>query len=358
MWMQLGSSGPLVRSWQQFLMAQQLLQGAELVDTGAGAVFDEATAAATRRYQSEHGMRADGIVGEQTLRQAQKDGYAAVAVLPEYTLLYGLRSGASDDWEHPAALVHAPSAFTPSALSVVVYLHGIKNNIENVVRATPADEAFPVADLLGQLGRARRSALLVVPELHYNFHNADPGRLAAPGALRSLLDEIFARLPAPLDGLQTTEIGRLVLISHSGGYHAAAAMALGGGLRVDELYLLDSLYGHEEAFAAFLTDTLSELASSAADERRLGQARRFVNLYTRGGGTAEQSRVQGQKARTAAARLQLPEALVFTSDEPLAPEALTDAKVVIQRVAVGHSELPQTFIAPLLQRSGLAEGPG
>lgn len=366
MWMQLGSAGPLLRSWQQFLIAQKFLQAAELVSPGeaAGEVFGDATAAATRAYQERRGLVADGIVGEQTLRKAREDGYSAVAVLPEYSLLYGLRSGASDDWEHPAALVHAPPGFDPAAPAVVVYLHGIDNNIENVVRAAPLSPQYPVADLLGQLLRARRNAILVVPELHYNWRTPDPGRLGAPGSLRSLLTEILeeAQLPPPLAGLRLAELGRVVLISHSGGYHAAAAMALCGGVRVDELYLLDSLYGHEGEFAAFVTETLTEIAAGEKDEAGLRRARRLVNLYTRS--TAELSRAQAHKARAEVQRLQLPKEWVAAADdEPLSPEELPDLladpaagpRVLIRRVAVAHSEIPLRFIEGLLQHSGLGQ---
>lgn len=353
MWMQLGSPGPLLRSWQQFLIAQKLLQPGELESEGE--VFDAATAAATRAYQSQRGLYADGIVGTETLNRAREDGYAALVVRPDYLLLYGLRSGATEDWEHPAALVHAPAGFDPGELAVVIYLHGINNNIENVVRAelAPGDDR-PVADLLGQLARSRCNALLVVPELRFNSRTPEPGRLGSRESLRALLDELFALLPAPLTGLGTAALRRVVVISHSGGYHAAAAMAH-SGVRVDELYLLDSLYGHEDDFAAFLHHALSELAAAGADEQRLSQARRFINLYTRGGGTADLSLAQAHKAQAGAEQRQLPAAWVVTGDEPLEAADVPDAKVVIRRVAVEHSELPGAFIESLLRKSGLSQ---
>lgn len=354
MWMQLGASGALVQSWQQFLVEQELLDAALLA--GSAGRFDAATAAATQAYQSRRGLVVDGIVGEQTLNQAQKDGFSGVAVGPRYTLLYGLRSGATDDWEHPAALVYAPPGFTPDELAVIVYLHGLGNHIENVVRPEPQSPDFPVADLLGQLDRAGRSALLLVPELHYDAETTDPGRLAASGALRLLLDEVLAKLPPPLAGLRLSALRRLVLVSHSGGYQAAAALALRGGVRVDELYLLDSLYGQEAAFTAILGETLAEVA---ADRAAPPPRRRLINLYTGSGGTAEQSRAQARRARAEAERLQLDPRLVVTSDEPQRPAELPGgAAVLIQRVAAGHSELPLQFFGQLLRQSGLPASGG
>lgn len=352
MWMQLGSSGAQVQSWQQFLVEQQLLPAAALA--GEAGNFDAATADATMAYQRCHGLTIDGIVGEQTLNQARQDGYSGVVAGPRYTLLYGLRSAATDDWEHPAALVYAPPQLEPGELAVIVYLHGLGNHIENVVREAPLSADQPVADLLGQLDRAGRSALLLVPELRYNGGTSDPGRFATPGALRLLLTEVLDKLPPPLSGLRVDDVRRLLLISHSGGYQAAAALALRGGVRVDELYLLDSLYGQEAAFSALLDETLAELVAAADRGPGRWAARRLINLYTRGGGTAELSRAQARRAAVEAERLQLDPGLVRTTDEPLGPAELPDgAAVLIQRVTVGHSELPLQFIGPLLQKSGL-----
>lgn len=354
MWMQLGTSGALVHSWQQFLVEQQLLQAAALA--GEEGRFDAATADATLAYQRRRGLTVDGIVGEQTLNQARQDGYSGLVAGPRYTLLYGLRSAATDDWEHPAALVYAPPQLAPDDLAVIVYLHGLGNHIENVVREAPLSPDYPVADLLGQLDRAGRQALLLVPELRYDGETSDPGRFAAPGALRLLLTEVLDKLPPPLSGLRVDDVRRLLLISHSGGYQAAAALALRGGVRVDELYLLDSLYGQEAAFSALLDETLAELAAAPPSDRGRERwaARRLINLYTRGGGTAELSRAQARRAGAEAERLQLDPGLVRTSDEPLGPAELPGgAAVLIQRVAVGHSELPLQFFGPLLEKSGL-----
>ena len=352
MWMQLGASGAQVQSWQQFLVEQQLLQAAALAD-GQGN-FDAATADATMAYQRSHGLTVDGIVGEQTLNQARKDGYGGVVAGPRYTLLYGLRSAATDDWEHPAALVYAPPQLDPGELAVIVYLHGLGNHIENVVREAPLSADQPVADLLGQLDRAGCSALLVVPELRYDGRTPDPGRFANSGALRLLLAEVLEKLPPPLSGLRVEDVRRLLLISHSGGYQAAAALAQRGGVRVDELYLLDSLYGQEAAFSAILDATLAELAAAADRGPRQWAVRRLINLYTRAGGTAELSRAQARRASAEAERLQLAPGLVQTAEALLAPAELPDgAAVLIQQVAVGHSELPLQFFGPLVQKSGL-----
>lgn len=67
-----GSTGPLVQSWEEFL------RGHDLFLEEANGVFDDATDAATRRYQELHRLTPDGIVGNRTWGQAMLDGFLVV----------------------------------------------------------------------------------------------------------------------------------------------------------------------------------------------------------------------------------------------------------------------------------------
>lgn len=333
----------MVRLWQEFLVAQELLR-----PEAVHGEFDRETEQATRDYQDRHDLVTDGVVGDLTMQAARNDGFQGGVESPNYLLLYGLKNAAFPDTEHPAALVHIPSAFTASDLAIVIYLHGIGNNIENVVRPVAVSGKFPVADLIGHLDRSGRNALLVVPELRYNAASSDPGALGQPGVLRPLLEEIFARLRRQLPGLRVDDIRHTVLISHSGGYRAAATLATTGGIPVQELYLLDSLYGHEEAFSGFLSQLLR--GATAESLRR----RRMVTLYTKTGGTYERSLALGRLARDTLHTVGGDPRWVMTSDEAVtAASARFDARVIVQRVAVGHSEIPIQFIGRLLSTSAL-----
>lgn len=68
----LGSSGPLVQAWEEFL------RGHELFMEEADGKFDEATDAATKRYQELHRLEVDGIVGNRTWGRAMLDGFELV----------------------------------------------------------------------------------------------------------------------------------------------------------------------------------------------------------------------------------------------------------------------------------------
>lgn len=63
--LKIGSKSALVKAWQKF------------VGVVSDGVFGEGTAKATRFFQAENRLRADGIVGAQTLAAAQKKGFVA-----------------------------------------------------------------------------------------------------------------------------------------------------------------------------------------------------------------------------------------------------------------------------------------
>ena len=187
-----------------------------------------------------------------------------------------------------------------------------------------------------------------MPELRFNHGAPDPGRLAADGALRSLVDEVLWRVGDAYGGLSTARLVRTVVISHSGGFHAAAALATRGGLPVDELCLLDSLYGEEEAFFGFADAVLTEP----------GQ-RCLINLY--GSSTERRSLALLARARAVAAARGLDAAVVAGSDTPAAAAqilpGMPGARVVSQRVPIAHAAMPAALVGRLLAASRLP-GPG
>lgn len=69
--LKLGSVGPLVHQWQEFLRGQ----GHLVQSTG---LFDEATRAASKAFQARHKLGADGVVGNQTFGKAAMLGFELV----------------------------------------------------------------------------------------------------------------------------------------------------------------------------------------------------------------------------------------------------------------------------------------
>jgi len=204
---------------------------------------------------------------------------------------------------HPSVLVYLPSGYRPiRPLSVIVYIHGFNNCVTNIVRdaGLPCDAtgaANSAYALAAQLEASHKNAILVCPEVLFNQAAGNPGNLYKQDGLRALLDETFGLLPAGLGSPTSADIGQLVLASHSGGYQAAAGIALRGGIPVDELYLFDSLYGETPSFDAWVRQDLGTFYNPGSNQGA-HSPRRFADIYTSGGGTLTNSQMMVTRART------------------------------------------------------------
>jgi len=282
--------------------------------------------------------------------------------MPTFTFS-GLKGAAFPGSPHPEALVHVPQSFRPDRFGLVVYLHGFDNCIENVASGPPGihNPPHPTANLIAQLEESQKSALLFLPETGYHVRSTDPGQLGEPDGFVRLWQEVHARLAAEhpeLAGVDFDAISHTVLISHSGGYKAAAQIARHGGLPIQELCLLDSLYGALELY--------EEIARGHVSAHASGQRRqRFVNLY-RAGETGKNAQTLLERLRSLLEEHELPEALLHVqdSDEPApageetgdpALDAALTHPLVMRRVRTPHSDFGRTYVGALLRTSHLPD---
>jgi hypothetical protein len=224
-------------------------------------------------------------------------GADATRVTLSGTFLLTLDAGAfPPTTAHPSALVYLPGGFDPlRPLELFVYIHGHNNCVENIVRdagqpCTPGGPVRSASALAAQVEASGRNVMLLCPEVAFDQASGNPGALDDTGALKALVDEVLRDLPAPLASRTSDDVARLVVASHSGGYQVAAAVSRRGGLKVDELWLLDSLYGFTADFDAWVNDDLAGLGGSPP-------ARRFADVYTTGGGTLANSQAMAVRAR-------------------------------------------------------------
>jgi hypothetical protein len=197
--------------------------------------------------------------------------------------------------------VHVPPGFDATRRpGVVVYFHGWNGCAEVAL----GDDDAPCSDggdprvashLAAQLDATRANALLVAVELRADMPTGEPGQLATLGGLRALLRELFdEHLAADLGrpcSLEVDALERVVVVAHSGGYQAAAAvLAMGDVPSITEVVLLDALYGADEVFARWVGDA------------GFDASRRLVDLYTCCGGTLERSRRLRRRRRLGAER--------------------------------------------------------
>ncbi len=264
-----------------------------------------------------------------------------------YTWLLDLRSRAFADADGPAVAVHVPPGFDAGrGPGVILYFHGWNG----CVRVALGDEDAPCVEdgpdrtassLAAQLDEARVNALLVAIELRPDVASGDPGRLAEPGRVRGLLRELFVEHLALHLGriLDVDALGPTVVVAHSGGYQAAAATLALGGVRVDDVVLLDALYGADDVFGSAV---------------RGGVA--LLDLYTCCGGTDGHSRaLAAALAATRDAGAQGADgAMIDDGEADLDPTTLTHT-VFFKRVPASHARLPQLYARAVFH--ALGEGP-
>lgn len=248
----------------------------------------------------------------------------------------------------PNVLVGIPRGYRADApLDVVVFLHGWYNCVTNAIGDTnspcsPGGPARQAYEVVSQLEASGRSALVVAPELRVDQGSSDPGALVTAGQFAALLDDVLAaladRLPQTLADLR-----HVIVAEHSGGYWATAGILASGGVDVDEVWLLDGLYGEFATFDAWVSD-----AAHAADFTASPPRRRFATVYSDGAGTLGNSQAMATRA------------VAWLGDAML--DDRTTATLVPADYAVGglwkhsalaHDDIPRYYLEQLLATSVL-----
>ena len=243
---------------------------------------------------------------------------------------------------HPSALVYVPRNFNPTPpLSVIVFIHGFSNCVENVVRdaggeCEPDGGTRAAYSLASQLETTAKNAILLVPEIDYDAQTGNPGNLGTADGFKALLTETLADLSGPLHGATVADVGTLIVASHSGGYESAAGISSVGGVPVTELYLLDSLYGNTADF-----DTWAMAVAAG---------KRFADVYTTGGGTLANSQAMATRAQAWVPAAELLDDRTF--------DTLTDAQyayeLLFKESALAHDGVPAYYFGKLVGTSVLA----
>jgi hypothetical protein len=267
--------------------------------------------------------------------------------LPD-TLTYELRAGAFPGSGRPDVAVHVPPGFDATRRpGVVVYLHGWNGCVtaalsEDDVPCSEGGDPRTASALARQMDEARANAILVAVELRADMPTGEPGHLADSGGMRALLHELLSEhLAEPLGcTLDVDELDRIVVIAHSGGYQAAASVLVFGELpQITEVDLLDAYYGADDVFTSWALDAVAQFDGS----------RRFVDIYTAGGGTLERSRAAAKLIRKAPGAGSM--LLDDDGDADLSEDELA-FPVVVKRVPRSHAELPRAYFRALVEAAG------
>jgi len=148
--------------------------------------------------------------------------------------------------DHGAVHVWIPPGYVSETAGIALYVHGYYTDV---------DKAWKQHRLAEQFRATGRNALFIAPEA--------PDGLAQPvfwPELGDLLLEVRTQT-----GLRRPW-GPVVAMVHSGGYRTASAWCAQD--LVDELVLLDALYGDEEVFGAWVGDRRHRLIVVGAETVR------------------------------------------------------------------------------------------
>lgn len=262
-------------------------------------------------------------------------------------LVSGLSSAAFPRQDAPAALVHVPAGYDASRpLDLVLYLRGLGSCVAAVAasEATPCRPGGAVhrgSRVVESFDLARVNAVLVVPELQVESSATDPGALGEAGGLARLLGELLGGALGELFGAPhgVEAVRSVLLVAHSGGWAAAAAMVARGGAPVVGVSLLDALYGGTADFRRF---------ALRVGRGELGARGRFSSVYTGGAPEAASVALAGELR----AALGSGAVRVDTSTADLSPADFA-APLYFRRLRAEHSRVPELALRAMLEGAGL-----
>lgn len=268
---------------------------------------------------------------------------------------FQLAHGAFPDSGHPDVAVHVPPGYDPcSPQGAVVFFHGFKNCVANVIGTEPTacTAGQPARSALGlaeDLDATDANAILIAVELTYDQATGTPGALAHANGLYDLLHELYTNhLSAWLEhGVTVAQLDRVVLSSHSGGYTALARSIDRGGLpNVTGIILLDSLYGEIATYEDFTLGQLERFDFETPDPLR------FAMAYTSGGGTADESRALGQVLEDALEAEDRLDALLFDDSTDTLDDDAFDVPIVIKHSGLSHDGVVPYYFGRFVAASG------
>jgi len=258
------------------------------------------------------GVTAAAVAGYTLFRYLGREGDVAPALGGGIYLLEGLASSPFPQQAGTGAAVVVPPGFVPSsAMRVCLYIRGFSNCVDRVVTDTdgpcsPGGATHHASHLATQLADSGSGTLLILPELIREVQSGDPGKLAQAGSVNALLEEVLARMAPVLGSRTVADIAHLGVMTHSGGYQTAAAIIRQRPAALRSVALLDSLYGNQADFAAWVAENAARF--TPADGFRI------ADMYTDGGGTADKSRALAAQVRLSLAAAGAQSEFLFDDD--------------------------------------------
>ncbi len=187
----------------------------------------------------------------------------------------GKKYPASQHYTDSSVLLYIPSKFKPGKrINLVFWFHGWGNNI---------DSACSQFKLLEQFESSGRNAVFVFPEGPKDAPDSYGGKLEKPQIFQLLVKEVYEKLAKEkiLKSLPAFDLGQcdISLAGHSGAYRVISRII--NQSPIQEVILFDAMYGGNDAYLTWI----------AKPEHR------FIHIYTKDGGTFDNSLWMVQKLK-------------------------------------------------------------
>ena len=224
----------------------------------------------------------------------------------------GKHFDAATNYADSSILIYIPKQFSPKGkINLVFWFHGWNNNI---------DSACKQFELLQQFDASERNAVFVFTEGPKNAPDSYGGKLEQPSVFQALVKEVSDKLvknksikSKPVFSLNDYTIS---LAGHSGAYRVISKII--NQTAVDEVILFDAMYGGNDAYLQWI----------AAPNHR------FINIYTKEGGTFDNSHFIMNKLTDS---LHVP--IVSLNEDAISETVLKNTGKLFIYSAVGHNEV-------------------
>ena len=179
----------------------------------------------------------------------------------------GKQYDAATYYSDSSVLIYVPGHFSAKKkFSLIFWFHGWGNNIDSACRQYR---------LLEQFTGSERNAIFIFPEGPKNAPDSYGGKLEQPEVFQALVKEVVAKLA--VNKIIKTQARFLLadydisLAGHSGAYRVISRII--NKSPVNEVILFDAMYGGNDAYLQWLS----------------APGHRFINIYTKDGGTFDNS---------------------------------------------------------------------
>lgn len=273
-----------------------------------------------------------------------------------FTLAHGAFAGSG----HPDVAVHVPAGYDACApQGAIVYFHGFHNCVLNTIGSTDTECTAGAGTrtahhLMAQLDAAHVNALLIAVEIAYDQASGATGALSNANGLSDLLSELFDDHLGAMLGRPTalTDLDRVVLASHSGGYTAVArGLDRGNVPNVREVILFDSLYGELPVYRDFTVNQLDRFDPGGTAPLR------FAMVFTDGGGTDANSRALAGEIGAGLTTLGHPAWLLFDDTTATLDTAAFDNPLIVKHSALSHDGCVLYYFQRFVSAVGFAPLP-